>query len=109
MDTNTSLSLGRFREEISGLNPPYFERDEPLEPLSVKMQADSINVILGAASYISLRSGNASITLSHIQAIKPSVKHGQKSYRVICGDYTASNNPQPIEYRHIFESPEKIV
>ena len=102
MDTTTGLSLGRFREEISGLNPPYFERDEPLEPLSVKMQVDKISVILGASPYIALRSGNTSVTLSHIQTIKPSVKHGQKSYKVICGDYTASNDPQPIEYRLVF-------
>lgn len=102
MDTTTGLSLGRFREEISGLNPPYFERGEPLEPLSVKMQVDKISVILGASPYISLRSGNTSVCLSHIQTIKPSMKGGQKSYKIICGDYTASNNPQPIEYRLVF-------
>lgn len=102
MNLTTGLPLGRFREEISSLKPPYFERDEPLEPLSVKIQADSINVILGGSPYISLRSGNTSICLSHIQTIKRSVKHGQKSYRVICSDYTVSDDPHPIEYRLIF-------
>lgn len=102
MGTTRNLTLGRFREEISGLNPPYLTRDEPLDPLSIAMQVDSINVILGASPYISLRSGNTSVCLSHILTIKPSMKRGQKSYRVVCGDYTASNDPQPIEYRLVF-------
>ena len=102
MGTTRNLTLGQFRELTRDLKPPRLVRDEPLEPLSISMQADNINVILSASPYIALRSGNTSVTLSHIQTIKPSVKHGQKSYKVVCGDYTASNDPQPIEYRLVF-------
>ena len=102
MGTTRNMTLGQFMKEISGLKPPRLTRDEPFEPLSISMQADSINVILSASPYIALRSGNTSVTLSHVQTVKPSVKHGQKSYKVICGDYTASNDPQPIEYRLVF-------
>lgn len=99
-DTNV-LSLGRFRDEISRVKAPYLTRDNPLEPLSISMPVDHIHVVLGASPYISLRSGTVSVTLSHIQTIKRSIKGGVKGYRIVCGDYTASIEPRPVEY-HIY-------
>lgn len=98
MNLTTSLSLGKFREEISDLKPLVLTRDEPLEPLSISMQADSITIVLGASPYIALRSGNTSICLSHIQTVRRSTYHGKNAFRIVCGDYTASNDPQPIGY-----------
>lgn len=97
------ITLGRFREEIGRMNALHLIRDEPLEPLSISMPVDRIGVILGASPYIALHSGTASVTLSHIQTVKRSIKGGQKSYRIICGNYTASNVPQLVEYRLFYE------
>lgn len=100
MNTDTNvLSLGRFRDEISEMKAPYLTRDEPLEPLSISMLVDHISVVLGASPYITLRSGTTSVTLSHIQTIKRSTKRGKKSYKIVCGDYSESDIPRPIEYR----------
>lgn len=109
MNLNTSLSLGEFREEIRNLKPPFLTRNEPLEPLNISMQADHISIVLGASSYIALRSGNTSVTLSHIMDIIPSAKPGRKkrgqkverwrgSYLIVCGDYTLSDDPRPVKY-----------
>lgn len=101
-DTNV-LSLGRFRDEISRAKAPYLTRNEPLESLSISMSVDHIGVVLGASPYITLRSGTTSVTLSHIQTIKRSTKRGRKSYKIVCGDYSESDTPRPIEYRLYME------
>lgn len=102
MDTTTGISLGSFRKAISGLKPPRLVLDNPLEPLSLKMQADSIHVIIGANPYISLRSGDTNITLSHVQTVRPSIWRDQKSYNIVCGDYSTSDIPRLIKYRLVF-------
>lgn len=99
MENTLEMSLGRFRADISKMTSPRLTRDNPLEPLSISMPVDSIHVVLGASPYIALHSGPASVTLSHIKTVKKSIKDGRKSYRIICGDYTASDIPQLVEYR----------
>lgn len=103
MDTNENnlgLSLGRFCREVAKMENPRFllKINEVLNPLAISAPIDRITVILGASPYIAMHSGLASITLSHIQEIKRSVKRGRKSYKIICGDYTASNTPEPVAY-----------
>jgi len=98
----TGLSLGQFRNEISRMKDSRLTRDEPLEPLSISMPIDHIAVALGASPYISLRSGSTSVALSHVRAVKRSVKGGVKSYKIICNDYSTSNVPVPVEYRLFF-------
>lgn len=97
------MSLGRFRDEITRVKPMLLVRDEPLEPLSIVMPVDSVAVTLGASPCISLKFGAASVVLTHIQAVKPSVKGGTRSFRIVCSDYSASNVPVIVEYRLLCE------
>jgi len=96
---NSQISLGKFRAEIASMTAPRLVRNEPLEPLSISVHANSVNVVLGASPCISLCSGLTSVVLSHILEIKRSIKGGERSYKIICDDYTASDIPVPVEYR----------
>lgn len=97
MSTTRNLSLGQFRELVRDLKPPRLTWDCPFSPLTVSIQMDNVSVILSASPFIALRSGENHVSLSHIQTIKRTTRHGKNAFMVVCNDYTSTNNPVPVE------------
>ena len=97
MGTTRNLTLGQFRELTSNLKPPYITYSNPLTPVSVYMQSDFMHIVLCASSHITLKSGEVQVSISHIQVIKRITRHGKNAFKIICNDYTASNDPVPVE------------
>jgi len=102
---SAGISLGIFRQEISGMKGLRFTGNNPLEPISISMPVDSVHVSLPYNIY--LASGSVRVCLSHIQTIKRFDKDSRKSYLITCGDYKASDTTVPVKYRLWYEESDE--
>lgn len=91
---NSSISLGRFREEIASFNSFVLTYDNAFSPISFSLTTDHVTVCLSNSPYVSFRDGSVWICLSHIDTIKKSSGgHDEKVFIFICNSYISANTP----------------